>query len=76
MGEAPGTGWPLIPFSAGPAFCPGRHLALLMSSAMLSAVLGPGPARLEQPARLDAGRPLPGTLDNYTLRFAVAAGGL
>jgi cytochrome P450 len=31
--------WPLIPFSEGPAVCPGRNLALLLSSAMLARLL-------------------------------------
>lgn len=31
--------WPLIPFSAGPAFCPGRNVVLLTTSAATSEVL-------------------------------------
>lgn len=75
VGAEPATGWPLVPFSAGPAFCPGRNLALLMSSTMLAALLGPGPLRLASPAPLGAAGPLPGTLDNYALRFAYAGAG-
>jgi cytochrome P450 len=59
---------PLIPFSAGPAACPGRHLVLLLTSEMLAALIAGHDARLTD-NRLSAERPLPGTLDNYTLRF-------
>jgi cytochrome P450 len=65
---AAGT-WPLIPFSGGPAICPGRNLVLLLTSAMLAALLRDRPVRLKPPDRLDAKRPLPGTLNNYSLRF-------
>ena len=64
--------WALIPFSEGPAACPGRHLVLMLTSAFLSHLLE-GPAlQLESAERLNAGGPLPGTLDNYSLRFRVA----
>jgi cytochrome P450 len=61
--------WPLIPFSAGPARCPGRDLVLMLTSAMLAGLLEDLEWRLVPPPVLDPGRPLPGTLDNYTLRF-------
>jgi cytochrome P450 len=63
--------WPLIPFSAGPAICPGRNLVLLLSSTMLSALIEHHELWLEPPDRLDEQRPLPGTLNNYSLRFSV-----
>jgi len=66
--------WPLIPFSGGPAMCPGRNLVLLLASSMLAALLAGPPLRLKRPARLDPRRPLPGTLNNYSLRFALAGG--
>jgi len=28
--------WPLIPFSEGPAVCPGRHLVLLLTNTLLA----------------------------------------
>jgi cytochrome P450 len=63
--------WPLIPFSGGPAICPGRNLVLLLASAMLAMLLE-GPAmHLAPPLRLDARRPLPGTLNHFSLRFAI-----
>lgn len=61
--------WPLIPFSGGPAMCPGRNLVLLLGSAMLAALLDERQVRLQPPTRLDANQPLPGTLNNYSLRF-------
>jgi cytochrome P450 len=61
--------WPLIPFSGGPAMCPGRNVVLLTASTMLASLLAEREVRLDPPDRLDAGRPLPGTLDNYSLRF-------
>jgi cytochrome P450 len=61
--------WPLIPFSRGPAGCPGRQLALLAGSAMLAALLRRSDLRLQRPP-LAPDRPLPGTLDHFGLRFA------
>jgi cytochrome P450 len=62
--------WPLIPFSGGPAICPGRHLVLLVTTAMLAALMGTREVRLDPPGRLDPRKPLPRTLNNYALRFA------
>jgi cytochrome P450 len=64
--------WPLVPFSEGPAGCPGRNLVLLLASNMLAALLDGRPVRLLPESRLDPAR-LPGTLDNYTLRFWLQA---
>lgn len=64
--------WPLIPFSGGPAMCPGRNLVLLLTSAMLAALLDQRQVRLQPPDRLNPRQPLPGTLNNYALRFALA----
>ena len=66
--------WALIPFSEGPAACPGRHLVLMVASAFLSHLIEEPVLQLESAERLNPGRPLPGTLDNYSLRFAVKAG--
>jgi len=62
-------GWPLVPFSGGPAICPGRHLVLLLTSTMLSALLDERQVWLKPLLRLGARQPLPGTLNNYDLRF-------
>jgi cytochrome P450 len=63
--------WPLVPFSEGPAGCPGRNLVLLLASSMLAALLDGRGIELAPGRRLDPAR-LPGTLDNYTLRFRFA----
>lgn len=62
--------WPLIPFSGGPAMCPGRNLVLLTTSTMLAQLLAEHDFELDPPGRLDPGNPLPGTLSPYHLRFA------
>lgn len=68
--DQPAENWPLIPFSAGPGVCPARHLVLLVTSTMLSALLGSNREfRLKGSDHLAPERPLPGTLNHYTLRF-------
>jgi cytochrome P450 len=64
--------WPLIPFSEGPATCPGRNLVLLLGSSLLARLVGARSVRLKAPSRLDARRPLPHTLNYFTLRFELA----
>lgn len=61
--------WPLIPFSEGPAVCPGRSLVLLLSTAMLAALLEDGRPRFATSARLRKSGPLPATLNHFGLRF-------
>jgi len=63
--------WSLVPFSAGPATCPGRNLVLLLASTSLAWMLRAAPPRLVPPVRLDAGRPLPATLNHFSLRFEI-----
>ena len=65
--------WSLVPFSAGPAECAGRNLALLVASTLLAALLERHEFRLTSPARLDPQRPLPGTLNPFGLHFQVTA---
>jgi len=67
-GSGPGD-WPLIPFSAGPAECPGRNLVLLTSSHFLSVLLSEATVR---GGGLDGGAPLPATLSPFRLRFSVS----
>ena len=64
--------WGFVPFSLGPGTCPGRDLVLLLSSTMLAALLDRHQIRLLQPSRLDPARPLPGTLNHFSLRFLIA----
>jgi cytochrome P450 len=72
QGRPPGD-WAFIPFSDGPAVCPGRNLVLFVTSHMLATLAAGGhPLRLTEPERMDPAR-LPGTLDNYSLRFRLDA---
>jgi cytochrome P450 len=62
--------WPLIPFSGGPAICPGRHLVLLLTSNMLATLIRDHEIELLDGDRLVPGD-LPGTLNNFSLRFRI-----
>ncbi|WP_458097336.1 cytochrome P450 [Roseomonas sp. WA12] len=59
----------IVPFSDGPAECPGRNLALLLCSAMVAELLRGDRYALAAPTGLGPGTPLPGTLSAYGLRF-------
>ncbi|MEH6663952.1 MAG: cytochrome P450 [Brevundimonas sp.] len=73
LNQDPAHHAPLIPFSAGPAACPARHLVPLIAGAFLACILRRiDSIALEQIQRLDPARPLPGTLDPYSLRFTIA----
>ncbi len=58
----------LVPFSAGPAVCPGRELVLYTASTVLATLLEHGPPVFAGPAPLSADQPLPRTLDPFTLQ--------
>ncbi|MHA6629491.1 cytochrome P450 [Pseudonocardia sichuanensis] len=62
----------LVPFSAGPAICPGRNVVLFVGSTLLAMLLEHHDVRLTSHPRLGPDRPLPGTLNPYGLRFAVS----
>jgi cytochrome P450 len=64
--------WPLVPFSGGPAMCPGRNLVLLTTSTFLSVLIEQHRFDLVQSTRLDDREPLPSVLDPYSLRFDVS----
>lgn len=72
--DAQDRDWPLMPFSSGPVMCPARNLVLMLTSVMLGALIEQGAdgkgLRLLPQGRLDPAQ-LPGTLDNYGLRFAL-----
>jgi cytochrome P450 len=61
----------LVPFSAGPAICPGRDLVLFCASTMLANLLRHH--RFEQASGpvLSPDRPLPATLDNFHLKLGL-----
>ncbi|MDK1471942.1 cytochrome P450 [Streptomyces sp. 549] len=76
-GAAP-TNPALLPFSAGPAGCPGQDLVLLTMSAWLAESLAGHSWSLESsspPADLGPDRPLPAGINHYGLEFAVHPAG-
>ncbi|MEU5261493.1 cytochrome P450 [Amycolatopsis sp. NPDC021455] len=64
----------LVPFSAGPAVCPGRDLVQFCASTMLANLLRGH--RYEQASGpvLSPDRPLPATLDNFHLKLTLLPG--
>ncbi|MCP2254133.1 Cytochrome P450 [Prauserella aidingensis] len=61
----------LVPFSAGPAACPGRDVVLFTTATFLAAVLREREPRLDATggARLDGGR-VPASLNHFALRVS------
>jgi len=59
----------LVPFSAGPARCPGRTLVLDLTSELLAAVVRDRGLTLDKPRNLATDGTLPRTLDHSGLRF-------
>ena len=68
-GEAAGD-WRFNHFSHGPQGCPGAALALLVGREMLGTLVRARDVKLLEPG-LDARRPLPHSLDFFSLRFAL-----
>ena len=64
----------LVPFSAGPAICPGRDLVLFCASTLLAHLIRNHRYELTSGPVLAPERPLPATLDNFHLRFAAHPG--
>ncbi|MBE1514421.1 cytochrome P450 [Nesterenkonia halotolerans] len=62
--------WPLVPFSAGPGLCPGRHLVLLLASKIMAELLSQATLHLDSHS-LDPEK-LPGLLNNFSLRFRLS----
>ncbi|MGI5131583.1 cytochrome P450 [Pseudonocardia sp. CA-107938] len=60
--------WSLLPFSAGPAACPGRELVLLVASTVLATLLDAGDVTAAAGVP-DGGPGLPRGLDPYALQF-------
>ncbi|MDX6739663.1 cytochrome P450 [Actinocorallia sp. A-T 12471] len=65
--------WSVVPFSGGPAACPGRDVVMLASAVFLAALLAGHGFRQTGGRRLSPEVPLPGSLSPYRLRFAVGA---
>ena len=64
----------LVPFSSGPAGCPGENLVLLTVSSLLAALLHRHTYTLTSTPSLHPTRAVPATLDHFTLRFRVHRG--
>ncbi|MBV9761954.1 MAG: cytochrome P450 [Acidobacteriaceae bacterium] len=64
--------YPIIPFSDGPATCPGRNLVMFLTSSTIAAILSHTRLSLKRPTPLIPALPLPATLNHFTLRFGVA----
>lgn len=62
--------WPLVPFSGGPAMCPGRNVVLLVASTAVGHLVGSRSFR--STAGLEPGR-LPSLLSPFRLRFPLSA---
>lgn len=60
--------WPLVPFSGGPAMCPGRNVVLLTASAVLSQLINE-----RDYAGPELGEPIPSSLSPFHLRFRLSA---
>lgn len=58
---------PFVPFSAGPAACPGRHLISLIGAAWIAALFEAGGLTILRPCHLGPDRPLPATFDYFSL---------
>ncbi len=68
-GEAAGD-WSFNHFSHGPQGCPGTALALFVGKGVLGGLLRDTDVRLLEP-KLDPSKPLPHTLDYFTVRVAL-----
>lgn len=68
-GRADGP-WPIIPFSAGPAECPGRNVVLLTTSAAASHVAAHYDLDVAPSTRGKLAGPLPTTFNHTTIRLA------
>lgn len=64
----------LVPFSAGPAICPGRDLVQFCVSTLLANLLRDTGFEQTAGAVLAPDRPLPATLDNFRLAFRLLPG--
>ncbi|MFI5695290.1 cytochrome P450 [Kribbella sp. NPDC051586] len=67
-GRADGP-WPIIPFSAGPAECPGRNVVLLATSTAVSHVAANYDLDVAPATRAKLAGPLPATFNHATVRL-------
>ncbi|MGW5437055.1 cytochrome P450 [Nocardia asteroides] len=66
----------LVPFSAGPAACPGRDLVLFTTSTLLAQLLRTSDVELRSTPGLDPNAPLPLTYNNFGLDFTITTAAL
>jgi cytochrome P450 len=62
----------LVPFSAGPAQCPGRNLVLFVTSTVIAHMLSAMRLELQSRPSLDPQRPLPVTLNQFGVAFGAS----
>jgi cytochrome P450 len=67
IGRDPAENGALVPFSAGPAKCPARHLVPLLGAELAARLLTRATIRLRRGPRLQPDRPLPATFDHFAL---------
>jgi hypothetical protein len=63
-----------VPFSAGPAACPGENVVLLTATTWLAALLAHHTYLLDPPTPLRPHQPPPATLNHFALRFSAQPG--
>ncbi|MFI5500888.1 cytochrome P450 [Nocardia asteroides] len=66
----------LVPFSAGPADCPGRDLVLFTTSTLLAQLLRTADVELRSTSALDPEAPLPLSYNNFGLDFTITTAAL
>ncbi|MFD7160457.1 cytochrome P450 [Kribbella sp. NPDC059898] len=67
-GRADGA-WPIIPFSEGPAACPGRNVVLLTTSTVVSHVATQYDLDVDPTTRARLAGPMPGTFNHASIRI-------
>jgi cytochrome P450 len=72
LGRDPADGGPFIPFSAGPAACPGRNLISLIGSLWLATLLQGGVESILSPGICGSRESMPVSLDPFDLRFGLS----
>jgi hypothetical protein len=67
-GRADGP-WPIVPFSEGPAGCPGRNVVLLTTSTAVSHLAGRYDLDVDPATRAKLAGPMPGTFNHAGVRI-------
>lgn len=65
-------GLSLVPFSQGPGICPAADFVPMIASMAMARLLERADIRLDPPDRLGSTDRLPGTLNNYKMKFTFA----